>query len=178
MIVNVLINVAWDQGRRIHGSLVHIGIINGKLQGGARCGVAGAFRRGISVIVLFQTPPPDFPPPAPAAPRSPTAPAPPLATAPPPIPAPRQSAGCAWPGRRGARRRGGWFDPGRRIAPTLLGELHLLSVRIIIKPKLPPGRGEPIGVCYRWEYCYCTTTGEEPRWTPKLYSFVASVMIC
>ncbi len=27
----LLVNVGWDQGRRIHGSLVHIDIINGKV---------------------------------------------------------------------------------------------------------------------------------------------------
>lgn len=27
----VLVNVGWDQGRRVHGTLVHVDIINGKI---------------------------------------------------------------------------------------------------------------------------------------------------
>ena len=44
----LLVNVGWDKGRRVHGSLVHIDIINGKVwiqRDGAEEGVANQLLR-------------------------------------------------------------------------------------------------------------------------------------
>lgn len=59
----VLINVGWDQGHRVHGSLVHIDIINGKIwiqRDGTEQGVApDLVRAGIpkeSIVLAFRPP--------------------------------------------------------------------------------------------------------------------------
>lgn len=57
----VLIKVGWDQGRRVHGSLVHIDIINGNIwiqRDGTEQGVApDLVRAGIpkeSIVLVFR----------------------------------------------------------------------------------------------------------------------------
>ena len=59
----VLINIGWDQGRRVHGSLVHMDIINGKVwiqRDGIEQGVApDLIRAGIpkeSIVLAFRPP--------------------------------------------------------------------------------------------------------------------------
>lgn len=44
----LLVNVGWDNGRRVHGSLIHIDIINGKLwiqRDGTEHGIAKEFAK-------------------------------------------------------------------------------------------------------------------------------------
>lgn len=59
----LLVNVGWDQGKRIHGSLVHIDIIDGKVwiqRDGIEVGIATELiRAGIPrdrIVLGFRTP--------------------------------------------------------------------------------------------------------------------------
>jgi len=59
----LLVNVGWDQGKRIHGSLVHIDIINGKFwiqRDGTEEGIAVALTRaGVPkdhIVLAFRPP--------------------------------------------------------------------------------------------------------------------------
>ncbi len=59
----LLVNVGWDQGKRIHGSLVHIDIINGKFwiqRDGTEDGIAVALTRaGVPkdhIVLAFRPP--------------------------------------------------------------------------------------------------------------------------
>lgn len=58
----LLVNVGWDQGRRVHGTLVHIDIINGKIwiqRDGTEGGIANEFvRAGIpkqDIVLAFRS---------------------------------------------------------------------------------------------------------------------------
>lgn len=59
----LLVNIGWDQGKRIHGSLVHIDIINGKFwiqRDGTEEGIAVALtKKGIPkdhIVLAFRPP--------------------------------------------------------------------------------------------------------------------------
>jgi len=63
------------------------------------------------------------------------------------------------------------------VEPLPANGLKTVSQVMVDNPSCHLDRGNPSGFAHVGEYPYSTTLSEEPRWTCKLYSFIACVMI-